>query len=304
MTDQRKKSADGGHEAREVAPELRVGMQDGQALCAKCWRRRHCAKRLSAVHLPITAAGRISQPRPADRANGRLEAGGPSSAGWRAVPRHDRVSARVARSSSWRSFALQFGRIRGITRAQVACPIKLAADGSCQGARDAALLAVMSNAMLTASDAARLLVGDVSIYADGTARVFLRATQATEEPVPVGLWQGSTRRLRQWLAWYNPHPDERLFQRLDHRQKPVGPISRQAIVAIIRKRARAAGIEGNFGSESLRIGAAESMAEAGRTVKQIQKAGRWKTRRTALGHAWRAWARKSAEERERRYRRQ
>ena len=197
-------------------------------------------------------------------------------------------------------------RIRGITRAQVACAIELAADGSCQGARDAALLAVMSNCMLSAREAASLYAGDVNFYADGTARIFLTGTQAnsTAEPVPVRLWTRSTRRLRQWLAWINPHPDERLFQRLDHRQKPLGPISGKAIVAIIRKRARAAGIEGNFGSESLRIGAAESMAEAGRTVKQIQKAGRWRTRRTALSHAWRAWARKSAEEREKRYRRQ
>ena len=171
--------------------------------------------------------------------------------------------------------------VTGITRAQAIRALKLAADGSCLGARDAALLAVMSDGMLSATEAAKCLVGDATFYPDGTTRLRIGAGADSDR---VKLRAGSTRLLRRWLAWVDPKSDDRLFQQLDHRQWPVGPISRRAIVAVIRERAEAAGTQGNFASQSLRIGAAESMAEGGAKVAEIQRAARWKswTYRSAL----------------------
>lgn len=113
------------------------------------------------------------------------------------------------------------------------------------------------------------------------------------------LGAGSTRRLRRWLAWVELRRLDRLFQQLDRRQRPVGPISRRGVVAIIRKRLEAAGITGFFGSQSLRIGAAESMAEAGATIEEIQRAARWRSWTTAAPYVRRARARRGAEARKR-----
>ena len=43
----------------------------------------------------------------------------------------------------------------------------------------------------------------------------------------------------------------------------------------IQRRAREAGIEGAISGHSLRMGSALSLAEAGATVKEVQRAGRW-----------------------------
>ena len=186
--------------------------------------------------------------------------------------------------------------VTGITRAQAIRALKLAADGSCLGARDAALLAVMSDGMLSATEAARLLVGDAVFHTDDTARLRIRPPKiAGNDYDTVILRAGSTPLLRRWLAWVDPKPDDRLFQCLDHKQRPIGPISRRGIVAVIRERAEAAGIKGNFASQSLRIGAAESMAERGAKIAEIQRAARWKSWTTAAPYVRRARAKQRAE---------
>ena len=43
----------------------------------------------------------------------------------------------------------------------------------------------------------------------------------------------------------------------------------------IQRRAAEAGVEGLISGHSLRMGSAISLAEAGATVKEVQRAGRW-----------------------------
>ena len=43
----------------------------------------------------------------------------------------------------------------------------------------------------------------------------------------------------------------------------------------IQRRAAEAGVEGVISGHSLRVGSAISLAEAGASVKEVQKAGRW-----------------------------
>ena len=45
--------------------------------------------------------------------------------------------------------------------------------------------------------------------------------------------------------------------------------------AAIQRRAAEAGVEGLIGGHSLRIGSAVSLADAGATMKEVQRAGRW-----------------------------
>ena len=169
------------------------------------------------------------------------------------------------------------GQTTGINWAQADAAASLASDGSAKGARDAAMLSVMSDAMLKASEAAALTAADVVFYPDGSARLYLAEAEEGEEGASLFLGGPTVKRLRQWLAWTNPRPDQPLFPRLDKVQRPQGRISRQGVYLVIKARAKAVGIEGEVSSHSLRVGAAESLAAAGASVEELQASGRWKS---------------------------
>lgn len=171
------------------------------------------------------------------------------------------------------------GQTTGINWAQADAAAALAADGSCLGARDAAILAVMSDGLLRASETAALLVADVAFHPDDTARLFVEASKTDPEGEGTVLFLGAptAKRLRAWLAWVDAKRTEPLFQRLDRAQRPIGPMSRQTIYKVVRSRAAAAGIEGGVGSHSLRVGSAQSLAAAGASVVEMQTVGRWKS---------------------------
>ena len=166
------------------------------------------------------------------------------------------------------------GQVKGIDWAQADKAAALAADGSAKGARDAALLSVMSDALLGANEVIDLKVGDVQFQPDGSARLLMRTRG---EGAGQYLGEMTVRRVRRWLAWTNPGPEAPLFPRLDKAQRPIGSIGRQGIRLIIVARAKAIGIEGGVGSHSLRLGAAQSLAGAGASVGEMQTAGGWKS---------------------------
>ena len=67
-----------------------------------------------------------------------------------------------------------------------------------------------------------------------------------------------------------------LFRRL-HRSEQVGDtaLSTASIRTIIQYRCAQAGIKGHISGHSLRVGAAQSLAEAGASLVDLQLAGRW-----------------------------
>ena len=171
------------------------------------------------------------------------------------------------------------GQVAGIVWAQADAAATLAARDcrSLAGLRDAAILALASDAMLRVSEVAALDVGDIEGAADGTGRLTIRASKTDQEGGGVVAFLGAPtmRRVHTWVvaAGLRRGP---LFRRV-RRGNVLGPgrLSARAIRTLIARRAAEAGVEGRVSGHSLRVGAAQSLAAAGASVVEMQVAGRW-----------------------------
>ncbi|MCY3873086.1 MAG: tyrosine-type recombinase/integrase [Rhodobacteraceae bacterium] len=154
--------------------------------------------------------------------------------------------------------------------------------GTTAGTRDAALLAVMSDAMLRVSEASALEWQDVTREADGSGRLTVRRQNTDKEGEGEKLYLGpaTMKRLDAWqeAAGIGTGP---LFQRFDKAGKPRGSLSERSIRSIIiARRVADAGIEGRVSGHSLRIGSAQSLVRAGASMAELKQAGRWQSDRT------------------------
>ena len=168
-------------------------------------------------------------------------------------------------------------QVQGVTFAAADAAAALAADaGDAAGLRDAALIAVASDALLRVSEVAALDVADITAEDDDSGRLTIRASKTDPEGDGAVLYLGAptVRRVRGWLDIAG-HVDGPLFRSL-RRGGHVQPrrLTPNAIRLIIRRRAAAAGIEGNVSGHSLRIGGAQSLAAAGASLVELQTAGR------------------------------
>ena len=180
------------------------------------------------------------------------------------------------------------GQARGITWSQADAAVALAARSGQDpaGLRDAAILAVMSDALLRVSETAALNVEDVTFHRDGPSidqeggRVRIRSSKTDQEGQGETLFLGpsTVRRVRAWLAAADDPRDGPLFRRIRRGGTvQADRITPRAVETIIKRRAAAAGIEGSVSGHSLRVGAAQSLAAAGAGVVEMQNAGRWKS---------------------------
>ena len=170
------------------------------------------------------------------------------------------------------------GQATGIRWEQADAAAALAASGGdLAGLRDAAILAVASDALLRVSETSALEVADLAIEADGSGRLTIRRSKTDQEGSGAVQYVGpsTVRRVRAWLNEADILAGP-LFRRIRRGGVVVPvPLSPQSIRAIVRERARAAGIEGRVSGHSLRVGAAQSLAAAGASVVEMQIAGRW-----------------------------
>lgn len=184
------------------------------------------------------------------------------------------------------------GQARGVTwtQAERIAAMAGADTDSLSGIRDAALISVMSDAMLRISEAAALLVSDVTEETDGSGRASVRRSKTDQEARGVVLYLGrpTMARVRAWreVAKLN---NGALFRRVSKGNiftSRVGerPLSPASIRRILKTRAAAAGIEGVSG-HSLRVGAAQSMAIGGATLVDMQLAGRWQSPQMPAAYA-------------------
>ena len=140
------------------------------------------------------------------------------------------------------------------------------------GLRDAAMISLMSDCLLRISEAVAVNVEDIKAEglqvhgkkADAEKRgEFLYICESTRQLIEryrrsAGIASGALfRRIR----FQNHVTDDRLGVKG----------AREAI----QRRAAEAGVEGLIGGHSLRIGSAVSLADAGATMKEVQRAGRW-----------------------------
>ena len=184
------------------------------------------------------------------------------------------------------------GQARGVTWTQ-AERIAAMAGGeadSLSGVRDAALILVMSDAMLRISEAAALLVSDVIEETDGSGRASVRRSKTDQEGRGAVLYLGrpTMARVRAWREAANVN-DGALFRSVSRGSlftSKVGetPLSPASIRRILKTRAAQAGIDGVSG-HSLRVGAAQSMAVGGATLVDMQIAGRWQSPQMPAAYA-------------------
>ena len=152
-------------------------------------------------------------------------------------------------------------------------------DGTLAGLRDAALVRVMSDALLRVSEAAALDVADVAQPAADIGTVDIRRSKTDQEA------RGSVHSIgpetlatvRAWCeaAGISEGP---LFRHVDKGGNVRGRLSVQSLRLIVKRRAGGVpSLKGRAVSgHSLRIGAAQSLAEAGATLPEMMQSGRWK----------------------------
>ena len=134
----------------------------------------------------------------------------------------------------------------------------------------------MSDAMLRVSEAAALDIDDVEGEGENTLTIRCSKTDQEGEGSVLYLGARTVERVRAYLvvAAIDAGP---LFQRLDKAGHPRGRLSARSIRSIVQRRAADAGIEGRISGHSLRVGSAQSLAQAGASVVELQTAGRWQS---------------------------
>ena len=135
------------------------------------------------------------------------------------------------------------------------------ADDHPRGIRDAALIGVMSSALLRVAEASALDAGDVSFQANGSALIEIRRSKTDQHgDGAVGyVTRAAAARLREWMDTTGIESGP-LFRPVPGRigEGRLGPA---AICGVIKRRAKQAGITRRVSGHSLRVGAALSLAE-------------------------------------------
>ena len=209
-------------------------------------------------------------------------AGAPSPTG----PATDRMLAGARRKGRRRGR----GQVTGVRWEQADAAAAVAArdggrgdgarnDVSLSALRDAAIIAVMSDAMLRVSELAALECADVEADPeDGSGRLTIRRSKTDQEGTGAVQYLGpaTLERVRAWTQAAGIE-DGALFRRVRRGGRVVGEraLSPQAVRTIVKRRAGEAGVEGRVSGHSLRVGAAQSLAAAGASVVEMQVAGRW-----------------------------
>ena len=171
------------------------------------------------------------------------------------------------------------GQVRGISwkEAKKMCLTAEAPD-ELAGKRDAAIISVMSDALLRVAEVSGFNVDDVTFLPDGTARIRIRRSKSDQRGrgAVQYLRARTAGRLRTWMS-AGRIGSGALFRAVDRwgrvSERGLGPDS---VRAAIKRRAKEAGIEGRVSGHSLRIGSAQELAERGASLAELQKEGRWK----------------------------
>ncbi len=150
------------------------------------------------------------------------------------------------------------------------------ARGDARGARDAALVGVASHALLRVSEVSGLDAEDVSPQRDGSALVKIRRSKTDQygEGAVLHVCKDAAERLGRWMTLASIESDP-LFRPVNGGAIKAARLGTSAIRAAIKRRAAQAGIARRVSGHSLRVGAAQSLAERGVSLVELQVIGRW-----------------------------
>ena len=192
-------------------------------------------------------------------------------------PATDRVLAGFRREGRKRGR----GQVEGISWEMadiIAALITAVEPESLAAFRDAALISIMSDAMLRVSEVAALQCADIQEDNGGAGLLTIHNSKTDQDGEGAVLFLGALtmRRIRAWktAAGFNFGPLFRPIRVGGIVEK--GALSSRSIRNFIQKRARQAGIVGGrISGHSLRVGSAQSLALRGASLVELQQAGRW-----------------------------
>ena len=136
-----------------------------------------------------------------------------------------------------------------------------------RGLVDIALVSVMRDGLLRASEAAEIAWRDVEWASDGSGRITVRRSKTDQTGNGAVLYLGmptmqSLAAIRKW----HPDPRDLVFQ-----------LSSVQIWRRIKAAAKAAGLEGHYSGHSPRVGMAQDLSAAGCELPALMTAGRWES---------------------------
>lgn len=157
-----------------------------------------------------------------------------------------------------------------------------------KGLRDAAIVAVASDALLRVSEVAGLDVADIEHRSDGSARLTVRRSKTDQNGQGKVLFIGrpTARRVSAWAraASIESGPLFRALTRGGRCRVAKGGqpkrMDARSVRAVIVQRLVDAGAEGRVSGHSLRIGSARDLVRMGADLPELMQAGRWKKAET------------------------
>ena len=186
------------------------------------------------------------------------------------------------------------GQVEGVRweQADAAAALAVNEETKLSGLRDAAILAVASDALLRVSELAALTVADIDMT-EQTLTVQRSKTDQEGTGAVLFLGKPTIQRVQVWLTAAGIR-EGALFRALTKGGKVRAGLSARSLRTIIAKRSKAAGVLGRVSGHSLRVGSAQSLAAAGASVVEMQQAGRWKSPAMPGQYARKQMARRGA----------
>lgn len=200
-----------------------------------------------------------------------------------------RLTARTLRALKRRHAERGRGQVDGLRRSDVDAVARLAAaEGTLLGLRDAALLRLGSDAFLRISELAAVEVEHLETGEDGSGSLRLPRSKTDQDGEGKTLYvcRATMAAIGAWreASGVSSGPLFRGVSR-DGTGVSATALSESSVPKVIRRRARAAGIEGRMSGHSLRVGSAQSLVARGASTAELMQAGRWTDERTAIRYA-------------------
>ena len=187
------------------------------------------------------------------------------------------------------------GQVDGLTFEDVERLVSLAAgEKTIYGSRDAAIISVMSDAMLRIAEASAIDVEHVDFGAS-TLHIPRSKTDQTGKGATQYLGPETLEHVRVWIekakATAGPlfRPIHKTYKYAKKDRLHTDTIRRS-----IKARCAAAGINGRISGHSLRVGSAQSLAGRGASIVQMQQVGRWSSPEMPFRYARKFTAQQSA----------